>query len=102
MTVAPARRAAYEVVLRVFEDDAYADRALRSAVHGLDERDRALEPRTAHELDGLVHRSVCRDVGEAELVRAEPERRTDRRVELAHRTLPERLDRVVERAHPLH
>ena len=42
MTVAPARAAAYEVVRRVFEEDAYADRALRSASEGLDERDRAL------------------------------------------------------------
>src|SRR3712207_7129109 len=43
--IAPARRAAYEVVRRVFEDDAYADRALRSAAEGLDERDRALAQR---------------------------------------------------------
>ena len=42
MTVAPARRAAYEVLRRVFEEGAYADRALRTASAGLDERDRAL------------------------------------------------------------
>jgi 16S rRNA (cytosine967-C5)-methyltransferase len=42
MTVSPARRAAYEVLRRVFEEDAYADRALRSASAELDERDRAL------------------------------------------------------------
>ena len=42
MTVSPARRAAYEVLRRVFEDDAYADRALRTASAGLGERDRAL------------------------------------------------------------
>ena len=42
MNVAPARRAAYEVLLRVFEEDAYADRALRSASASLDDRDRAL------------------------------------------------------------
>ncbi|HWN22238.1 MAG TPA: transcription antitermination factor NusB [Gaiellaceae bacterium] len=47
MTVAPARRAAYEVLLRVFEEDAYADRALRSASEPLDERDRALARRLA-------------------------------------------------------
>ncbi len=47
MTVAPARHAAYEVLLRVFEDDAYADRALRSASEGLDDRDRALARRLA-------------------------------------------------------
>ena len=32
---------AYEVLLRVFEQDAYADRAFRSAAEGLDERERA-------------------------------------------------------------
>jgi 16S rRNA (cytosine967-C5)-methyltransferase len=42
-----ARQAAYQVVLRVFEDDAYADRVLRSAVSGLDARDRALAQRLA-------------------------------------------------------
>src|SRR3989449_4876062 len=40
--VAPARRASFDVIRRVFEDGAYADRALRSAVASLDERDRAL------------------------------------------------------------
>ena len=42
MIVAPARRAAYEVLLRVSEEGAYADRALRSASAELDDRDRAL------------------------------------------------------------
>jgi 16S rRNA (cytosine967-C5)-methyltransferase len=42
-----ARRAAYEVVLRVFEDDAYADRVLRSVAADLDGRDRALAQRLA-------------------------------------------------------
>jgi 16S rRNA (cytosine967-C5)-methyltransferase len=37
----PARRAAYDVLLRVFEQDAYADRAFRSAAEGLDRRERA-------------------------------------------------------------
>lgn len=40
--ITPARAAAYEVVRRVFEEDAYADRALRTASAGLGERDRAL------------------------------------------------------------
>ena len=53
MSVAPARRAAYEVVRRVFEEDAYADRALASAARGLDERDRALAQRLAY---GTVQR----------------------------------------------
>ena len=45
--VSPARRAAYEVLRRAFEDDAYADRVFRSAASGLDERDRALAQRLA-------------------------------------------------------
>ena len=53
MTVSPARRAAYEVVRRVFEEDAYADRALRTAAADLDERDRALAQRLAY---GTVQR----------------------------------------------
>jgi 16S rRNA (cytosine967-C5)-methyltransferase len=53
MSVSPARRAAYETVVRVFEDDAYADRAIRSASEGLDERDRALAQRIAY---GTVQR----------------------------------------------
>jgi 16S rRNA (cytosine967-C5)-methyltransferase len=47
MSATLARRAAYEVVLRVFEDDAYADRVLRSAAADLDGRDRALAQRLA-------------------------------------------------------
>jgi 16S rRNA (cytosine967-C5)-methyltransferase len=42
-----ARQAAYEVVLRVFEEDAYADRVLRSAAERLEPRDRALAQRLA-------------------------------------------------------
>ena len=56
--VSPARAAAYEVVLRVFEEGAYADRALRSAVDGLDERDRALAQRLAY---GAVQRKRTLD-----------------------------------------
>ncbi|HEX6662900.1 MAG TPA: transcription antitermination factor NusB [Gaiellaceae bacterium] len=48
-----AREAAYQVVLRVFEDDAYADRVLRSAATGLEGRDRALAQRLAY---GTVQR----------------------------------------------
>ncbi len=46
--VSGARRAAYEVLLRVFEQDAYADRAFRSAAEGLDERERAFAQRLAY------------------------------------------------------
>jgi 16S rRNA (cytosine967-C5)-methyltransferase len=48
-----AREAAYQVVLRVFEDDAYADRVLRTAAAGLDSRDRGLAQRLAY---GTVQR----------------------------------------------
>ena len=51
--IAPARRAAYEVVRRVFEEDAYADRAFATAATGLDARDRALAQRIAY---GTVQR----------------------------------------------
>jgi 16S rRNA (cytosine967-C5)-methyltransferase len=46
--VSPARRAAFAVLRRVFEDGAYADLALRSESAGLDERDRALARRLAY------------------------------------------------------
>ncbi len=45
--IAPARTAAFEVLRRVFEEDAYADRVFRTAAKGLDERDRALAQRLA-------------------------------------------------------
>jgi 16S rRNA (cytosine967-C5)-methyltransferase len=46
-TISPARVVAFDVLLRVFEDGAYADRALRTAAVELDERDRALAQRLA-------------------------------------------------------
>jgi 16S rRNA (cytosine967-C5)-methyltransferase len=51
--IAPARQTAYQVVVRVFEQDAYADRALAAAAAGLDLRDRALAQRIAY---GTVQR----------------------------------------------
>jgi 16S rRNA (cytosine967-C5)-methyltransferase len=51
--VSPARRAAYETLLRVFEQDAYADRAFRTAAKELDERERAFAQRLAY---GAVQR----------------------------------------------
>ena len=71
MTISPARRAAYEVLLRVFEQDAFADRALATASTGLDDRDRALARRLAygavqrvrtvdHALETLGRRRVAR------------------------------------------
>jgi 16S rRNA (cytosine967-C5)-methyltransferase len=53
VTISPARRAAYEVLRRVFEEDAYADRAFATAARDLDDRDRALAQRLAY---GAVQR----------------------------------------------
>jgi 16S rRNA (cytosine967-C5)-methyltransferase len=58
MPVSPARRAAYEVLLRVFEQDAYADRVFRTAARDLDERDRAFAQRLAY---GAVQRARTLD-----------------------------------------
>jgi 16S rRNA (cytosine967-C5)-methyltransferase len=58
--IAPARRVAHQVVRRVFEDDAYADRAFASAATDLDERDRALAQRIAY---GTVQRVRTIDHG---------------------------------------
>ena len=58
--IAPARRAAFQVVRRVFEDDAYADRAFASAAAELDQRDRALAQRIAY---GAVQRMRTIDYG---------------------------------------
>jgi 16S rRNA (cytosine967-C5)-methyltransferase len=56
--ISPARQAAYEVLLRVFEQDAYADRAFRTASEGLDERERAFAQRLAY---GSVQRARTLD-----------------------------------------
>jgi 16S rRNA (cytosine967-C5)-methyltransferase len=53
MPVSPARRVAYEVMLRVFEQDAYADRVFRQAAKDLDERERAFAQRLSY---GAVQR----------------------------------------------
>jgi 16S rRNA (cytosine967-C5)-methyltransferase len=70
---APARRAAYEVVRRVFREEAYADRALASAVAGLDARDRALAQRLAY---GTVQRVRTIDAG-IELLGKRPVRKLE-------------------------
>ena len=56
--VSPARRVAFAVLRRVFEDGAYADRALRAAAGELDERDRALARRLAY---GTIQRTRTLD-----------------------------------------
>ncbi|HTS73504.1 MAG TPA: transcription antitermination protein NusB, partial [Gaiellaceae bacterium] len=58
--IAPARRAAFDTLLRVFEDDAYADRAFPAAAAGLDPRDRALAQRLAY---GTIQRVRTLDHG---------------------------------------
>jgi 16S rRNA (cytosine967-C5)-methyltransferase len=66
MAATPARRAAYEVVLRVFEQDAYADRALASVAAALDPRDRAFAQQIAY---GTVQRVRALDHGIETLAR---------------------------------
>ncbi len=79
--VSPARRAAFDVLLRVFEDGAYADRAFRSAASELDERDRALAQRLAF---GAVQRVRTLDHAIEELGKR-PVRRLDAPVRAALR-----------------
>ncbi|HUZ82406.1 MAG TPA: transcription antitermination factor NusB [Gaiellaceae bacterium] len=79
--IAAARKAAYEVVRRVFEEDAYADRALASAVAGLDARDRALAQRLAY---GTVQRARTLDFG-IEQIGKRPVRKLDPPVRAALR-----------------
>ena len=59
-SITPARRAAYEVVRRVFEHEAYADRAFATAARELDERDRSLAQQIAF---GTVQRARALDHG---------------------------------------
>jgi 16S rRNA (cytosine967-C5)-methyltransferase len=73
-TVGPARAAAYQVLRRVFEDGAYADRVLRTVVAGLDDRDRALAQRLAF---GAVQRKRTLDqaveaLGRRKVARLDP------------------------------
>jgi 16S rRNA (cytosine967-C5)-methyltransferase len=73
--VAPQRRAAYEVLRRVFEHDAWADRALPAAAerHHLDRRERAQAQRLAY---GAVQRRGTTDHLIAELAER-PTRKLD-------------------------
>jgi 16S rRNA (cytosine967-C5)-methyltransferase len=79
--VSPARRAAYEVVRRVFEEDAYADRAFATAASGLDARDRALAQQIAY---GTVQRVRALDHG-IETLGKRPVRKLDPPVRAALR-----------------
>jgi 16S rRNA (cytosine967-C5)-methyltransferase len=80
-SVAPARRAAYEVVRRVFEEDAYADRVLAKVAEGLDRRDRALAQQIAY---GTVQRVRVLDHG-IEALGRRPVRKLDPPVRTALR-----------------
>lgn len=64
--VSPARAAALTVVRRVFEQGAYADRALAAEADGLDQRDRALAMQIAY---GTVQRRATLDHVASQLVR---------------------------------
>ncbi len=79
--ISPARRAAYEVVLRVFEEGAYADRAFATAAAGLDRRDRALAQQIAY---GSVQRVRTLDHG-IETLGRRPLRKLDAPVRAALR-----------------
>jgi len=79
--IAPARRAAFDVVRRVFEQEAYADRTFATAARDLDERDRALAQRIAY---GTVQRVRTIDHGIEQLGRR-PVRKLDAPVRAALR-----------------
>jgi 16S rRNA (cytosine967-C5)-methyltransferase len=79
--VTPARRAAYEVVRRVFEEGAYADRALATAAAELGARDRALAQQIAY---GTVQRVRALDHG-IETLGRRPVRKLDPPVRAALR-----------------
>jgi 16S rRNA (cytosine967-C5)-methyltransferase len=81
VTVSPARRAAFETLLRTFEDDAYADRAFRRAAGALDPRDRALAQRLAY---GSIQRVRTLDHG-IESLGKRPVAKLDRPVRAALR-----------------
>jgi 16S rRNA (cytosine967-C5)-methyltransferase len=79
--VSPARAAAYETVFRVFEQEAYADRALRTAAASLDQRDRAFAQRLAY---GTIQRVRILDYAIEQLGRR-PVRKLDPPVRAALR-----------------
>ena len=69
--VSPARECAYTVIRRVFEQGAYADRALTAEARGLEPRDRALATRLAY---GTVQRAGTLDHVAARYSSRPPER----------------------------
>jgi 16S rRNA (cytosine967-C5)-methyltransferase len=81
VTASPARRVAYRVLLRVFEEEAYADRAFTGAAAGLDARDRSLAQRLAY---GTIQRVRTLDHA-IEAIGRRPVRRLDPPVRAALR-----------------
>jgi len=79
--ISPARLAAFEVLRRVFEEEAYADRALRAAAERLDARDAALARQLAY---GAVQRTRTLDHA-IETLGRRPVRRLDAPVRAALR-----------------
>lgn len=79
--ISPARAAAFDVIRRVFEQEAYADRALRTAVAGLGDRDRSLARQLAY---GTVQRARTLDHA-IETVGRRPIRKLDEPVRAALR-----------------
>ena len=75
------RRVAFQVVQRVFEEEAYADRAFRGAAEGLDSRDRAFAQQLAY---GTVQRVRTLDHG-IEALGRRPVRKLDPPVRAALR-----------------
>ncbi len=80
-TISPARSAAYDVIRRVFEHEAYTDRALRTAAAALDDRDRSLARQLAY---GTVQRARTLDYV-IETVGRRPVRKLDEPVRAALR-----------------
>jgi 16S rRNA (cytosine967-C5)-methyltransferase len=81
VSVSRARRAAFDTILRVFEDEAYADRAFPPAAATLDPRDRALAQRLAY---GTIQRVRTLDHG-IETLGRRPVRKLDPPVRAALR-----------------
>jgi 16S rRNA (cytosine967-C5)-methyltransferase len=69
MSISPARRAAFKTIMRVFEQEAYADRAFAAEARKLNERDRALAQRLAY---GSVQRVRTLDHAINELGKKSP------------------------------
>ena len=69
--VSPARRCAYAVLVRVFEQGAYADEALRAQARSLEGRERALAMRLAY---GAIQRRATLDHVAGELAERDPRR----------------------------